>query len=542
MKTMVSDHAVLISGGSLIDGTGAPAVQMDVGLDGTRIAGIHKPGTASGSVTVDATDKIVCPGFIDIHTHSDISLLGCPLAESKIRQGVTTEVMGNCGGSAAPLIGEAKEDAVRYSQKYSVVVDWVTVDEYLLRLANLRTSVNAATLVGADTLRAGVLGKADVDPTESQLSEMRELVGEAIIHGAFGVSSGLIYAPGCYARTDELVALASASAALGGIYASHIRGEGTTLVSAVAEAIEIGRRAGSRVQISHHKAAGKHNWGLVNETMRMIEEARRSGVDVAFDVYPYTASCTDLFAILPPWVQDGGREEILRRLARPEDRARIRVEFDERNTTWENVAAENGWDNIEVKGMSRPGNQRFNNKRIGEIARELNKHPADTALDLIVEEDFEPTAIFHEMCEEDVESVIRHPLSSIASDGEVSAPYGPFMDIPEHPRAYGTFPRAIRRYALDKEVVPLEEMVRKMTSSPAARLGLTDRGVVRKGMMADIVVFDPATIKDQATFADSHRYPEGISAVFVNGTLTIEDGEHLKERAGMILRKTPLIS
>jgi N-acyl-D-amino-acid deacylase len=539
---MASDHSVLIVGGRIMDGTGAPAVEMDVGLDGTRITGIHKPGTAKGAMRIDARGRIVCPGFIDIHTHSDIALLGCPLAESKIRQGVTTEVVGNCGGSAAPLLGAARETIAESAAKYSVKVDWVTMDEYLLRMANLRTSVNMATLVGADTVRAGVIGAADVIATDAQLKEMAELVGEAILQGAFGVSSGLIYAPGCYANTEELVALASTSASLGGIYASHIRGEGRTLVDAVSEAIRIGREAGVRVQISHHKAAGKENWGLVRKTIGMIEEARAEGVDVAFDVYPYTASCTDLAAVLPPWVQDGGREAVRERLVMPEIRDRIKKEFDDRFTSWENVVAENCWDNIEVSGFRKEHNRAHNHRRVGEIAREMAVDATELVLDLLLEEDFNVTAVFHEMCEEDVETVIAHPLSSIASDGEVSARYGPFVDIPEHPRAYGTFPRAIRRYALDKQLVPMEEMIRKMTSAPAQRLGLVDRGLIRKGMMADLVVFDPATIRDRATFSDSHQYSVGISEVFVNGTLTIQGGEHLKERAGMVLRKQPVIS
>jgi N-acyl-D-amino-acid deacylase len=533
---------MMISGGRVIDGTGGPAVEMDIGLDGPRITGIHKPGTAKGALRIDAAGRIVCPGFIDIHTHSDLSLMGCPLAESKIRQGVTTEVVGNCGGSAAPLLGVAKEAATVHAARYSVQVDWVTMEEYLLRMANLRTSVNVATLVGADTIRQGVIGAADEQPTDSQLNEMKELVGESIRQGAFGVSSGLIYAPGCYANTDELIALASTSASLGGIYASHIRGEGRTMLDAVSEAISIGKEAGARVQISHHKAAGRQNWGLVEKTMNMIEEARGEGVDVAFDVYPYTASCTYLSAVLPPWVHDGGHEATLERLSNPDSRERIKRELSNRETTWENVVAENQWDNIEVSGFRKSENKVYNHKRINDIAREKGADPTELVFDLLVEEELEVTAIFHEMCEEDVERVISHPLSSIASDGEVSATYGPFVDIAEHPRAFGTFPRAIRRYVLDKPLVPLEEMIRKMTSAPAARLGITDRGVIRKGMMADIVVFDPLTIRDRATFADTHQYSEGVTEVVVNGILTIEGGEHLKERAGMVLRKPSLTS
>ncbi len=542
MDIMTSDHATLIVGGMLLDGTGAPSVHMDVGLDGTRITGIHEPGTAKGAMTIDASRRIVCPGFVDIHTHSDISLLACPLAESKIRQGVTTEVVGNCGGSAAPLVGPAREVTASFATKYCVDVDWVTMDEYLLRLQNLGTSVNVATLVGADTVRSGVIGPDDVPPTDSQLEEMKELIAGAIEQGAFGLSSGLIYAPGCYATTDELIALASASGALGGIYASHIRGEGKTLLKSVAEAIAIGREARLRVQISHHKAVGAENWGLVVETIRMVEDARRKGIDIAFDVYPYTVSCTDLFAVLPPWVQDGGRRAILDRLADPDARARIREDFSNRDVAWENVVGENCWDDIEVGGFKKPANKAYNHRRVSEIASEMGKDAPDAVFDLLIDEELEITAFFHEMSEDDVVTVIRHPLSSIASDGEVGAPYGPLADIVEHPRAYGTFPRAIRRYALDRKVVSIEEMIRKMTSSPAERLGLTDRGTIEVGMMADVVVFDPLKIQDKATIAHAHQYSEGITEVFVNGILTIQNGEHLKERAGMVLRKQPVPS
>jgi len=542
MDTMTSDHAILIVGGKVVDGTGTPSAKVDVGLDGTKITGIHEPGTAKGGVTIDAAGSIVCPGFIDIHTHSELSLLGCPFAESKIRQGVTTEVVGNCGGSAAPLIGLAREMTVDIAARYCVEVDWVTMDEYLLRLQNLRTSVNVATLVGAETVRSGVIGPDDVPPTASQLEEMKELIAEAIMQGAFGLSTGLIYAPGCYATTEELIALASTTGALGGIYASHIRGEGNTLLKSVAEAITIGREARLRVQISHHKAAGRENWGLVVESIRMIEDARRKGVDVAFDVYPYTSSCTDLFAVLPPWVQDGGRGAILGRLADPESRARIRADFSNRDADWENIVGENCWDDIEVMGFKKPANKAYNHRRVSEIASEMGKDAPDAVFDLLIDEELDITAFFHEMSEEDVIRLIRHPLSSIASDGDSGAPYGPLADIVEHPRAYGTFPRAIRRYALDKPIVSIEEMIRKMTSSPAQRLGITDRGTIGVGMMADVVVFDPMTIWDRATFADAYQYCEGITEVFVNGILTIENGEHLKERAGLVLRKPSAVS
>lgn len=533
---MADDCSVLISGGSVIDGTGAPSSEKDLAVDGQRIAGLHDRGAVKGSVTVDAAGMIVCPGFVDIHTHSDLSLLCCPLAESKIRQGVTTEVVGNCGGSVAPIVGDARVPVAELAEVYGVDVDWSSTDEYLLRLAHLGTSVNVATLVGADTIRYGVLGAGDVTPTEDQMERMEELVRDAMVEGAFGLSTGLIYAPGCYASTEEIVRLASATAPFGGIYSSHIRGEGTTLIDAVAEALRIGKEARVRVQISHHKAVGIENWGLVKRSMRMVEEAREEGVDAAFDVYPYIASCTTLHAILPPWVQDGGKKRILERLADGAVRERIRAEFEDRHTSWENTVAEDKWENIEVIGFRKEANKRFERKRMTEIAEALGMAPPDAAFDLLIEEDLDLIAIFHEMSEDDVISVIGHPLSSIASDGETCADYGPCRDCPTHPRSFGTFPRALRRYVFEKNVVPLEEMIRKMTSSPAKRIGLADRGVLSKGMRADVVVFDPAAVRDRATFADPYQYPDGVAMVMVNGVVTVIDGRHTKERAGMVLR------
>jgi N-acyl-D-amino-acid deacylase len=536
---VADDCSVLISGGSVIDGTGAPSAEKDIAIDGPWITGLHERGALKGTLTVNAAGMIVCPGFVDIHTHSDFSLLCCPFAESKIRQGVTTEVVGNCGGSAAPIVGEAREPLSELADVYGVDVDWSSMDEYLLRLANIGTSLNVATLVGADTVRYGVLGAGDVEPTEEQLVRMEELVREAMNDGAFGLSTGLIYAPGCYASTEEIVRLASVTSPFGGLYSSHIRGEGTTLIDAVGEALRIGREARVRVQISHHKAVGVENWGRVNESMKMVEDARAEGIDAAFDVYPYIASCTTLHAILPPWVQDGGKRKILERIADAAVRKRIKEEFDDRHTRWENTVAEDKWENIEVLGFRREANQRFERKRITEIAEMLGRSPPDTAFDLLIDENLDLTAIFHEMSEDDVICVIKHPLSSIASDGETCADYGPCRDCPTHPRSFGTFPRALRRYVFEKRAVPLEEMIRKMSSSPAERVGLTDRGVISKRMRADIVVFDPRTVRDKATFEDPYQYPDGVELVMVNGIVTVRNGEHTKERAGMVLRKSP---
>lgn len=534
-------HDILIHGGLVIDGTGAPAARLDVAIDGARIAGLRKRSEARAALKVDAKGMVVCPGFVDIHTHSDLHLLSNPLAESKIRQGVTTELLGNCGGSAAPLIGRAREALADYARHLGVEVDWTSMDEYLLRLANLRTSVNVATLVGAETLRLGIVGPNNVPASEDQLAQMNGLLGESMLQGAFGVSSGLIYAPGCYASTEELISLASTSAVMGGFYASHIRGEGRPLVGAVREAIRIGREARSRVQISHHKACGKPNWGLVNTTLKLIEEARAEGVDVAVDVYPYTASSTTLDTILPPWAREGGREATIARLRSAEAREKIKAELPVPTDTWENVVADDGWENIVVTGFRLEKNRKFENRSVAGIAKELGRGNADTAFDLLIEENLGLWAVFHEMSEDDVKKVIGSPLAAIGSDGEAEAPYGPTAECTTHPRSYGTFPRVIRRYALDMNLVTLEEVVRRMTSWPAWRIGLQDRGLVRKGMAADVVVFDPDRIRDLATYEDSHRYPEGIEHVIVNGVVTIQHGEHTRERAGLVLRHTPNI-
>jgi len=535
-------YEILVEGGTVVDGTGSPGRPLDVAIDGAKIARLCKRSEAKGAIRLDATGQIVCPGFIDIHSHSEFHLLANPFAESKIRQGVTTELVGNCGSSPAPAIGVARKSLEGYAELAEVKLDWVTMDEYLLRLSNLKTSVNVATLVGASTIRQCVIGNSDTKAGEDELARMNRLLADSMLQGGIGLSSGLIYAPGCYASTEELVSLASTSASLGGFYASHIRGEGRTLVKAVEEAIRIGREAHSRVEISHHKAAGRPSWGAVDQTIAMIEKAREQGVDVSFDVYPYTASCTALDTLLQPWAREGSDEEVIERIKDPQTRKRIIHEFVTPTESMEDIVPDTGWENINVVGLSSNVYKKFDNKTIAEIAEAMGKDPAETTLDILVEENLRAFAIFHEMAEDDVVKVIRHPLAAIGSDGEAEAPYGPSGKHATHPRAYGTFPRALRRYAIDKKLVPMEELIRRMTSWPAQRIGLQDRGALASGMAADIVVFDPEKIRDLATFENSHRYAEGIVYVIVNGAVTIDHGEHTKERAGQVLRHRPGIA
>jgi N-acyl-D-amino-acid deacylase len=535
-------HNILIEGGTVVDGTGSLSKLLDVAIDGAKIARLCKRSEAKGAMKIDATGLIVCPGFIDIHSHSEFQLLANPFAESKIRQGVTTELVGNCGSSPAPAVGVARKELEGYAELAEVRLDWVTMDEYLLRLSNLKTSVNVATLVGASTLRQCVIGNSNIKAGEDELARMNQLLADAILQGGFGLSSGLIYVPGFFASTEELVSLASTSASLGGFYASHIRGEGRTLIKAVEEAIRIGREAHSRVEISHHKACGRPSWGAVGRTIAMIEEAREQGVDVSFDVYPYTASCTYLDTLLQPWAREGSKEEILDRIRNPQTRERIIHEFVTPTESMDDTVTDTGWENINVMGFSSDLYKRFDNNTIAQIAEAIGKDPAETTLDILVGENLRAIAVFHEIDEDDVVKVISHPLAAIGSDGEAEAPYGPSGKHATHPRAYGTFPRALRRYVLDKKLVPLEEMIRRMTSWPAQRIGLQDRGVLASGMAADIVAFDPEKIRDLATYEDSHRYPEGIEYVIVNGAVTIDHGEHTKERAGQVLRHKPSIA
>lgn len=532
-------HSILIKGGMVIDGIGTPAAPYDLAIDGSKIAGFYKTSEADASLVIDANGMIVCPGFIDIHSHSEIHLLNNPLAESKVRQGVTTELVGNCGTSPGPVIGAAREALWDYSHALDVDIDWASLDEYLLRLSNAKPSVNVATLVGASMIRASVVGNDDRRPTEEEVTRMQEMLSEAMLQGAWGLSSGLIYAPGCYASTEELVALASTAASFGGIYTSHIRGEGRTLVNAVQEAITIGREARIRVEISHHKACGKSMWGTVSKTIAIIEEARKSGVDVAFDVYPYTASNTTLETIMPPWAREGGKERVIQRLNDPSTRAKIAEQVLTGAENVEDVVGETGWERIVAVGFLKEHNRQFEGRSVLEISKMMGKPPVEAALDLILDEELQVGAIFHEMVEDDVMTVISHPLASIGSDGEAQAPYGVTGKSAVHPRAYGTFPRVLRRYVFEKHIISLEEAVRKMTSWPADRLRIRDRGVLAKGMAADVVVFDPKVVRDTATFESSHNYPEGIRYVIVNGAVTVSEGEHTMERSGLVLRHPP---
>ncbi len=524
-------HDILITNGRIIDGTANPWFYADIAVDDGKIVDIGFLKGRKAKRIIDAAGLFVCPGFIDIHSHSDLEPMVNYRCESKLRQGVTTEVVGNCGDSAAPIFDQAFEDQKRAAQDYGLQVCWHTVSEYLSNLEASRPSINYATLVGHGTLRKSVLGYENRKPTAEELERMKQLLWQAMEDGAFGLSTGLIYPPGSFADTDEIIELCKVVSQFGGYYATHMRSEGDKLEQSVAESIDVGRIARIAVQISHHKAVGRSNFGKVEQTLKMIEEARKIGIDVSCDVYPYTATATSLAAILPGWVHEGGKEKLLERLKNEKIRQKIAQEIDPVQQKM------SGYENLYISYVSTEKNRWCEGKSVHYIADQLGKSPIYAIFDLIVEEKAQVGMIRFCIDEEDIKRVIASEYSIIGSDGSALAPYGILSKGHPHPRNYGTFPRILSRYVKELKVVSLEQAIRKMTSFPAQRLGLLDRGMIKRGMSADIVIFDLEKVKDMATYDCPKNYPEGIVYVIVNGSVTIENGEHTGSRTGQVLRK-----
>jgi N-acyl-D-amino-acid deacylase len=479
----------------------------------------------------------VAPGFIDMHSHSDWRLWGNRRAESKIRQGVTTEVVGNCGFSPAPVTPAFREDLRAFALYIPPGLDfgWAGMGEFLRRFEADGCALNVVQLVGHGTLRIAAMGFARRAPTGAELDAMRRLTAESVEGGAWGLSTGLIYAPGSFGDTAEIVALAREAGRRGGFYASHIRGEGATLLDAVAEAIRVGREGELPVEVSHLKAAGRLHWGKVGEALRLIEEARAGGLDVAADVYPYTASSTTLRTLLPDRALEGGIEATLARLADPAERARLAADVEAGAGSRENFAANVGWDAIMVAFA--PSRPEAEGRRLSDVARAWAVPPAEAAFRLIEAERGRAYMILFQLDEADVRRVLAHPAVMIGSDGSALATTGELSRGTPHPRSYGTFPRVLGRYARDEGVLTLPQAVWKMTGLPAARLGLADRGVIRVGARADLVAFDAATVADRATYEAPHQYPVGIRHVLVNGRAVIRDGEHTGALPGRVLRR-----
>jgi len=523
---------IVVKNGYVVDGTGNPWFKADVGIKSGKILEIGDLGSANANEMINAKGLVVSPGFIDIHSHSEFSLLSNSKAESKIRQGVTIEVNGNCGFSPAPIEGVTAEVAEEVKE-YKLDIDWSTLGEYLDRLERQGIALNVVQLVGHGTIRAAVIGYENRPPTREELDKMKKLVAQAMEDGAFGISTGLYYSPGGFASTEEVIEFCRVVARYGGIYTSHMRGEGDPLIEAVAEAIEIGEKANVPVEISHHKACGIENWGKVKKTLRMMEEARSRGVDVTCDVYPYEACGADFVSMIPTWAHEGGVDKLCERLTDLKNRERIKKEMLEGLPGWESTIKQSGWRRIKVIGWK--GRKEFEGKTLAEVAELKGLDPFDLTFDLVINKESIELVDFS-MSEEDVCTVLKHPLSMIGSDGWALAPYGVLGESKTHPRSYGTFPRILGKYVREEKVLSLAEAIRKMTSLPAQKLGLRDRGMIREEMWADLVVFNPKTVIDKSTYEDPHRYPQGIEYVLVNGEIVIEEKEHTGALPGKTLR------
>jgi len=522
---------LLIRGGHVIDGSGAPGRDADVVVRAGRIAAVEPRASGPAHRVIDARGQVVAPGFIDIHTHSDFTLPLNPRAESKIRQGVTTEVVGNCGFSPVPVSDEFRDDMRGFALYVGPGMDfsWRSVKDYLRHYEDGGLALNVAQLIGHGTLRLAVMGFARRDPSAKELARMRSLMEAAMADGACGLSTGLIYAPGSYSATPEIIEIAR-GAARGGFYASHIRGEGATLLNSVAEAIRVGEEGGLPVQVSHIKAAGRPHWGRVKDALALIDAARARGLDVTADVYPYTASSTTIRTLLPDSALEGGIEAMLGRLRDPAERARIRDEMAHGAVLARGV----GWHDIMIAYA--PTRPEIQGLRLDEIGGRRGKDPVECVFDIIEAEKGKGYVILFQLDEADLRRALVHPHVMIGSDGSSLATTGPLSEGKPHPRSYGTFPRVLGRYARDEGLLTLPAAVHKMTGMPAARLGLTDRGVIQRGAKADVVAFSPERVADLATYEDPHRYPAGIEHVIVNGRAVVRGGEHTGSLPGRVLR------
>ncbi len=521
---------LVLKRGTILDGTGRAAFPADLGLSGDRIVAVGDIAASQGRRVIDVSGLQVAPGFIDVHTHSDLSILAYPTADSRVRQGVTTELTGNCGSSAAPLAPRSGKEDRR--GEYGVRLDWTDVRSYFARVERTRMSANQALLLGQGTLRQNAIGRVNRPLHAAELRSVVRALEAGLEQGAFGLSTGLEYVPGAYTPADEIVTLARTVARRGGLYASHIRDEEKALVEAVSEAIDVGRRSGVRVQVSHLKAAGQVNWPKQGQTLQLIESARREGIAALADAYPYTAYSTSLDTLVPAWAREGGARSLLGRLGEAGDRARIRTEMSA------TVAADVGdWDRIVIAQVHGEKNRWTVGLDMARLAAQWNMEPADALLRLLVEEEADVSYVGHAMSPENVERVLESPFVMVGSDGRSMAPTGTVAATRPHPRSYGTYPRVLAHYCRERKLFDLPTAVRKMTSLPAEQIGLADRGRIAAGQKADLVVFDAAAVKDEATFEDPHRYPVGIPYVFVNGMVVVEKGAHTGARPGQVLRR-----
>jgi N-acyl-D-amino-acid deacylase len=529
-------YDVLIRNGTVYDGSGGEPVLADVAINGDVIVGVGSLPDARGRTEIDAAGLAVAPGFINMLSWANTSLLADGRSQSDIRQGVTLEVLGE-GTSMGPLNDGMKREMKERQGHIRYDVAWTTLGEYLEHLETRGVSTNVASFVGNSTVRTYVIGREDRRATPAELEQMRALVEQAMQEGAMGVSSALIYVPSCYADTDELVALAEVAAEYGGIYISHIRNEGGGLLEALEEFITIARRADVPAEVYHFKASGRDNWHKLDDAIARIEDARADGLRITANMYTYHASSTGLYAIMPPWVQEGGHAVWVQRLKDPAIRARLRQEMNLDTTEWENdwvAVGEPG--NILLVGFRNDALKPLTGKSLAEVAALRGTSPEETAMDLVIEDDSGVECVFFTMSEDNIRKKIRQSWMSFCSDGASMAAEGVFLNRGTHPRAYGSFARLLGKYVRDEQIIPLKEAIRRLTSQPASTLGLDRRGSLQPGYYADVVVFDPTTIRDNATFDRPHQYATGMHHVLVNGVPVLRDGEHTGATPGRFVR------
>jgi N-acyl-D-amino-acid deacylase len=527
---------LVITNGHIIDGTGSPWYSGDVGIRGGKIAAIGNLSDTQPTRTIDVHGMVVAPGFIDMLGQSELTILVDPRLPSKIYQGVTTEITGE-GGSIAPLNDSIIQFDRRGFAQYHITPDWRTFQQYFARLEKQGMGINLASFVGATQVRRMVLGDDDKQPTPAQLDQMRELVRQAMREGAVGVSTSLEYAPAPYAKTEELIALASEASKFGGIYATHMRDESNAILPAIDEALRIGREGHLPVEIWHLKVAGKANWGRMPEVVAKINAARAAGMDVSGDTYAYTAWFNSLSAFIPAWAHDGGDAMLIERLKDPATRARIRKDMMTPSNEWDNEWQEiNGPQDILIGVVQNPKLLPLQGKRLAEVAKMQNKDPMDALFDLLIDDNAATGVAVFGMSEPDIVLALQQPWVAFDNDSSGTSPEGILGQEHPHPRAYGTFPRILRKYVREEKRLTLEDAIRKCSALPAQRMRLTDRGVLKAGMWADVVVFDPATVRDLATFENPNQLSEGMEYVLVNGVAVIDQGKQTGALPGKVLR------
>lgn len=534
--TAPPSYDLILRGGTIYDGSGEEPYEGDVAMVGDQIAKLGDLGRARAVNEIDVEGLAVAPGFINMMCWANESLIEDGRSQSDIRQGVTLEIMGE-GESMGPLSEAMKAEMVRLQGDIRYDIEWTTLAEYLEYLERRGISPNVASFIGAATPRAHVIGYEDREPTEEELDEMRALVREAMQDGAVGIASSLIYPPGSFAKTDELIALSEVAAEFDGLYASHMRSEGAAMLESVDEVLTIAREAGIRAEIYHLKSSGQANWPLFDEAVAMVERARAEGLHITADVYTYPAGATGLNAAIPPWVQEGGFEASVERMKDPAMRERIAREMLEESEEWENLYLGAGSpDRILLVGFKNDDLKPLTGKTLAEVAEMRGTDPRYTAMDLIIEDQSRIGTVYFSQSEDIVRKAIALPWVSFNSDEASLAPEGVFLESSPHPRAYGSFARLLGRYVRDEKLVPLEEAIRKLTALPADNLKIDRRGRLKSGHFADVVVFDPETIQDHATFVDPHQYATGVMHVFVNGEQVLKDGEHTGATPGRVVR------